>query len=161
MELPEAEVFDMDGTLCDVRSIRHYVLGPERNFHKFHRESVNCPPNPEVVEDARAAHAAGRAVLVVTARSTLFRPHTAFWLALHEVPSDRLFMRRHGDQRADVLVKLDIATSIMRRWKIVKAHDDNPSVIDLWERLHLPVKKVPGWEDPSPCNPTPLEGAPC
>lgn len=148
MQLPEAELFDMDGTLADVRGIRHLVLGRKRNFHKFHRESVNCPPNPEVVEGARAAHAAGRAVLVVTARSTLFRHHTAFWLAMHEVPSDRLFMRPAGDQRADVLVKQDIAALIMRRWTVVRAWDDNPNVIDLWEHLRLPVRRVPGWEEP-------------
>jgi hypothetical protein len=149
-ELPEAEVFDMDGTLCDVRRIRHYVFGPERNFHKFHRESVNCPPNLEVVEDARAAHAAGRAVLVVTARSTLFRNHTAFWLAMHQVPSDRMFMRREGDQRADVLVKQDIYRSIALRWNVVRAHDDNPNVVALWEHFGIPVNVVPGWTDPVP-----------
>lgn len=147
--LPEAEIFDMDGTLCDVRGIRHYVLGPDRNFDKFHREAVNCPPNPEVVEGARAAHAAGRAVLVVTARSTLYRHHTAFWLAMHGVPSDRLFMRRAGDQRADVLVKADIFASIRTRWDTRRAWDDNPNVIALWRHVQIPdIEIVPGWEEP-------------
>lgn len=144
--LPEAELYDMDGTLCDVRDIRHFVTGPERNFEKFHRESVNCPPHPHVVEAARAAHAAGKAVLVVTARSTLFRNHTAFWLAMHGVPSDRLFMRRAGDQRADVLVKQDIFERIRTRWTVVRAWDDNPNVIALWQHFDLPVEIVPGWE---------------
>lgn len=148
--LPDGEIFDVDGTLCDVRGIRRYVSGPDRNFDKFHRESVNCPPNREVVEGARAAHAAGRAVLVVTARSTLYRHHTAFWLAMHGVPSDRLFMRRAGDQRADVLVKHDIFARIQPRWNIVRAWDDNPNVIALWEHFHLPVRIVPGWEESLP-----------
>lgn len=144
--LPEAEIFDMDGTLCDVRGIRHHVLGSHRNFDAFHRESVNCPPNPEVVEAARAAQAAGRAVLVVTARSTLYRNHTAFWLAMHEVPSDRLFMRRHGDQRADVLVKQDIYARISPRWITVRAWDDNPNVVAFWEHVRIPdIQVVPGW----------------
>ena len=50
--MQEAAIFDMDGTLCDVRSIRHYVQYKpnHRNFHKFHGESINCPAYPEVKE---------------------------------------------------------------------------------------------------------------
>lgn len=144
--LPEAEIFDVDGTLCNVLPIRHYVTGPKKNFHKFHRESVNCLPNQAVVEDARAAHAAGRAVLVVTARSTLYRHHTAFWLAMHEIPSDRMFMRREGDWRADASIKDDIYQRIALRWKVVRAHDDNPSIVRLWEGYGIPVRVVPGWQ---------------
>lgn len=148
MDLPEAEVFDMDGTLIDIRGIRHLVEvdeGGKKNFHAFHMASVNCPPHDWVVEGARRAQEAGRAVLVLTARSTLYRHPTAWSLALHNVPSDRLFMRRFGDFRPDYEVKKDIAASIMRRWKIVRAWDDNPNVIALWQELDIPCVEVPGW----------------
>lgn len=149
--LPEAEIFDVDGTLCNVQAIRHFVRGGKDNgyrkdFNAFHQESVNCPANPQVVEGVKAAVAAGRQVLVVTARSTRYRNHTAFWLALNGIHSDRLFMRREGDFRVDVSVKDDIYRSISARWNIVRAWDDNPSIIGLWEGYGIPVEKVPGWE---------------
>ncbi|WP_092501608.1 hypothetical protein [Agrococcus jejuensis] len=51
MPLPIADrapavLFDVDGTLCDVRSIRHHVDGTgRRNFDAFHAESIDCPPH--------------------------------------------------------------------------------------------------------------------
>lgn len=142
----EAEIFDMDGTLCDVRSIRHHVAGPKRNFHAFHMESASCPPNPEVVAAAHRAKEAGRAVLIVTARMRKYERVTSVWLALHGVPSDALFMRADGDQRPDYEVKREILARIRRSWDPVHAHDDNPAVCALWEEEQIPYTVVPGWE---------------
>lgn len=120
----EAVIFDVDGTLCDVRGIRHLLDGPG-SFHAFHRASVDCPPHRHVVEAARAAHA----VLIVTARTVLFRPHTAMWLALHEVPSDAMWMRAARDGRPDYEVMRSILARVRERYVPVHAWDDNPAVL--------------------------------
>ncbi|MFG3259776.1 hypothetical protein [Streptomyces sp. NPDC048172] len=141
----EAVIFDMDGTLCDVRGIRHLLDGPG-GFHAFHRASVDCPPHQHVVEAAREAHAAGLAVLVVTARTVRFRPHTAMWLALHRVPSDAMWMRADRDGRPDYEVKRDILARIRERYHPVHAWDDNPNVLALWAREGIPATVVAGWD---------------
>lgn len=41
MNLPEAVLFDCDGTLVDVSGIRHLLNGPGR-FDAFHRASAAC-----------------------------------------------------------------------------------------------------------------------
>lgn len=137
----------MDGTLCDVSPIRHLLHLSEKgkNFHLFHMASVDCQPIPEVVQGVRDAQMAGRVVLVVTARDRRYRHVTAFWLALWGIHSDRLFMRHFGDMRSDAEIKKDILTSIQRRWKVVRAWDDNPSIWALWEAEGIPVEKIPGW----------------
>lgn len=136
----------MDGTLCDVSSIRHLVQGKVKNFHAFHMESASCPPNLEVVQKAHDAKQAGRAVLIVTARTVEYRNVTAVWLALHGVPSDALYMRRSGDFRKDFLVKKDILSVIRKTWNPVHAYDDNPAVVQLWESEGIPATVIPGWE---------------
>lgn len=150
MTLPEAVIFDMDGTLCDVRGIRHHVLGGpvngyRKNFDAFHRDAVNCPPNAWVADAARVEHSAGRAVLVVTAREARHRNSTAFWLALHQVPSDAMWMRANGDYRPDHVVKREILAKIRRQYRPVRAYDDNPAIVALWESEGIPVTVVPGW----------------
>lgn len=45
-----ALLVDLDGTLVDVSGIRHFVEGGKRDFDSFHLESVNCPPNWNVLE---------------------------------------------------------------------------------------------------------------
>lgn len=143
----DAVLFDMDGTLCDVRSIRHLVEGPRRDFHAFHMASGGCPAHPEVAEAARDARREGRAVIIVTARMECYRHVTSMWLALNGVPSDALLMRRDGDFRKDFIVKREILAKIRRRWNPVHAWDDNPEVIALWKQEGIAYTVVPGWND--------------
>lgn len=149
LQLRDAVIFDMDGTLCDVRGIRHLIHGPG-SFDAFHRASINCPPHQHVVDAARQAHADGLAVLIVTGRAWKHRNVTAMWLALHDVPSDALWMRRNGDMRKDFLVKRDILRRIRQLYNPTHAWDDNPAVLDLWEQENIPFTVVPGWEDQTP-----------
>jgi phosphoglycolate phosphatase-like HAD superfamily hydrolase len=146
-QLRDAVIFDMDGTLCDVRSIRHLINGPG-GFDAFHQASIDCPPHEWVVEAAREAHAAGQAVLIVTGRAQKHRNVTAMWLALHNVPSDGMWMRRNGDFRKDFIVKREILARIRQRFNPVRAWDDNPNVLDLWRQENIPVTVVPGWDGP-------------
>lgn len=141
-----AAIFDMDGTLADVSSIRHHVTGPVKNFDAFHAASVDVPPNPEVVKAARDAKAAGHDVFVVTAREAKWRNHTAAWLGINDVPSDGMFMRANKDQRPDYEVKREIHDKISQTHDIVHAHDDNPEVIRLWKEKGIPTTVVPGWD---------------
>jgi phosphoglycolate phosphatase-like HAD superfamily hydrolase len=144
VSLPEAVLFDMDGTLVDVAGIRPLLGGPGR-FDAFHRASIDCPPNQWVVDAAKAERAAGRAVLIVTARQAAYRNITAWWLALHDVPSDAMYMRATNDNRPDHIVKAEILAKIRQRYDVVAAWDDRPEVIALWESEGIPVTPVPGW----------------
>lgn len=144
---PKARIFDIDGTLCDVRTIRHHVMGGRRNFDAFHLESVNCPPHLHVVEAVRQSETEGVAPLIVTARQNKYRSVTSFWLAMHDIPSQELFMRPTGDMRPDFEVKQDILDRILNSWDVIEAWDDNPSVItNVWEKNNIPYVLVPGWE---------------
>lgn len=149
---PNAVIFDMDGTLADVSSIRHHLLvwnaskgKAFKNFDKFHEESVNVPPNEHVAQAARDAKANGCDVIIVTARKHKWRNHTAWFLALNDIPSDALFMRGNNDGRPDYEVKSDILRVIKHTWNVVHAWDDNPSVIKLWQENGIPTTVVEGW----------------
>lgn len=147
-------IVDVDGTLVDVSSLRHFVIGTvnpdgsykSRNFDAFHSGAINCPPIQETLDEVAKHKAAGHDIVIVTARSTNYARQTAFWLAMHEVPSDGFFMRRQGDDRKDVDVKRDILRFIMERWDVVHCIDDNPNVVALWEEFAFPVTVVPGYE---------------
>ena len=144
MSLPEAVLFDCDGTLVDVSGIRPLLSGPGR-FDAFHRASIDCPPHQWVVDAAKAEHARGRAVLVVTARQAKYRNTTAMWLAIHGVPSEAMYMRATNDNRPDHVVKAEILAKIRLRYTVVAAWDDRPEVCALWESEGIPVTVVPGW----------------
>jgi hypothetical protein len=139
----------MDGTLADVSSIRHYLRptkGQKKDFDTFHSESVNVPSHSHVVNAAQVAKLLGHDVVIVTARRHMWRHHTAWWLAMHGVPSDALFMRGNEDFRKDVEVKRDILKTIRQAWNPIHAWDDNPSIIALWDEEGIPCTVVPGWD---------------
>jgi hypothetical protein len=147
IELPEAEIFDADGTLWDVRGIRHYVTPPRRDFHAFHMASLFCPPNSDVIADVHTAVAKGRVPLLVTARQAQYRAVTQRWLERHQVPIVSIWMRANGDLRKDYVIKKEILDKIRLQYRVVKATDDNPAVIELWENEGIPYRLVPGWDD--------------
>jgi hypothetical protein len=146
-KLPEAELFDVDGTLCDVRSIRHYVTPPNRDFHSFHMASAFCPPNLEVVERLHEARGKGRAALIVTARMARYRTLTRKWLESCQIPFDGIWTRANDDLRKDYVVKKEILDRIRLQYRVIKAHDDNPAVIKLWEDEGIETEIVPGWDE--------------
>lgn len=150
-ERPDAEIFDADGTLWDVSGIRHLIDGPG-GFHAFHAASVDCPLNPMVVAAAWRAHAAGRKILLVTAREAIWRHHTAWPLALHGIPTDAMWMRAPRDFRPDAEVKDEIADHIERLYTVRNTHDDNPFVLPVWERRGWPTTLVPGWTGRMPAT---------
>lgn len=144
---PDAVIFDMDGTLCDVTSIRHHVLTRPKNFDAFHHGSIFCPPNDWVADELRAHAVAGRRIIVVTAREEKWRTLTANWLAHNRIFWDQLLMRPTGDFRSDVLIKGEILAVLRKSYDIVHAYDDNPAIIDLWESEGIPTTTVPGWAE--------------
>jgi FMN phosphatase YigB (HAD superfamily) len=144
---PEAVIFDVDGTLADVASIRHYVTGEERNFQKFHGAAALVHPHDEVAVLAASLKRAGYAILVVTSRKEEWRVLTATWLRKWEIEYDQLYMRAQADGRADVEVKRDLLAIIRRTHRVILAVDDNPSIIALWNEERIPVVTWPGWPD--------------
>lgn len=142
---PTAYIFDMDGTLVDTSGIVHYVLNRPKDFDSFHRESVNAPARPEVVQMVHDAIAEGHEIVIVTARDASWRNHTAMWLALNHVPSHAMFMRKKHDRRKDYIIKKEILAKIRQTWDVIHAVDDNPAVIQLWEEENISTTRIPGY----------------
>lgn len=149
-----AAIFDVDGTLCDVSSIRYFVNERDPKFsgkklwNRFHGGAINCPPIPAAVHQYLEAVAKGHAILIVTARREVWSMATLLWLKEHGIEHDKLYMRPNGDFRKDYVVKADILDQIRRDgYEPVLAVDDNPAVIRLWNENNIPTVIIPGWED--------------
>lgn len=146
---PTAVIFDVDGTLCDVSSIRHLIMSKSkhRNFDHFHRASVFCPAHEHVLAALHQALADGHHALVVTARKDTWLDLTVNWLGHVGATFTEIHARRHDDDRPDRIVKQEILHLIQQTYDVVHAWDDNPAVIQLWLDEGIPVTVVPGWDD--------------
>ena len=153
LNMRDAVIFDMDGTLCDVSSVRHFIEresiegasieGDKRDFDAFHAGAIDCPPHAHVVDAVAEAREAGKAVVVVTARPSKWRDYTIMWLDKHQIAYDRLYMRFEADFRHDYLIKADILKSIRKDgFEPTHAWDDSPKVIELWRENGIEVTEV-------------------
>lgn len=148
-----AIICDMDGTLVDVSSIRHYViqaLNPDgsytkKNFDDFHKASLFCPAIWTTVDQVQDFWYWKYDVLIVTARGEQYQKTTKDWLYKYAIPYTKLFMRPEGDYRPDYEVKKDILAEIQKQWNVTHAIDDNPAILKLWAENGIKYTKVPGW----------------
>lgn len=146
----EAVIFDVDGTLVNVKNIRYLVAGKKKDFEAFHIASAHCPPNWDIWEAAMDEyHIKKRAVLIVTGREFIYMPLTIEWMARYGVPLSDAWSRNTGDYRPDAVIKREILTEIRSAgYNPVKAYDDHPKVGKMWIDEGLELVTVPGWDDP-------------
>ncbi len=148
--MTDAVIVDVDGTLCDVSSLRKHVSSRPKNFDAFHAGSAQCPPIAQTLEFIDHHYGAGRTIVVVTARCYRWEGLTRAWLNRHvTVPFEGPFMRGDDDYRPDVDVKRRIHEILVHEhgYRIVEAIDDNPAIVALWQELGIPTTVVPGWRN--------------
>jgi hypothetical protein len=142
-------ILDVDGTIADVSSIRHYLLDDprRRDFASFHAASSYVPAHADVVRVARGLDAAGITNIVLTSRRERWRYRTRVYLRRAGVPFYALGMRGEHDDRRDDDVKRDLHAQVLAMgFQPVIAVDDNPIVVQLWRSLDIPTVVVPGWD---------------
>lgn len=152
-----AVIVDIDGTLCDITGVLHYVDGslgtdsrgkPIKDFDKFHEGAAYCPPNQQALDYVAAAVGAGHAIIIGTARMERHRASTHPWLknVLADVAPNFMgpIMRPERDYRDDTEIKTDMLNVIRKAgFAVVGAIDDNPKIIELWRSNHIPTEQVP------------------
>jgi phosphoglycolate phosphatase-like HAD superfamily hydrolase len=143
---PEAALFDMDGTLCDVSSIRHHVMGKSKNFDAFHAAAIDCPPVALTLEHYHRQVELGREIVIVTARKKKWQYQTIWWTLLNDIEYAGMWMRENHDGRPDYEVKAGLLARIRTVFTPVIAFDDNPKVIRLWEENGIETIAIPGWD---------------
>ncbi|MEH0109016.1 HAD family acid phosphatase [Tersicoccus sp. MR15.9] len=145
---PPAIICDVDGTLCDVRSIRHHVERPEgtrrfrADFALFHSSSEDCPAFPDVLQLITELERNGYAIVVVTAREARWSELTERWLDRHGVRRTELITRRTLDYRPDALIKAEICTEIQNRYSPRLAIDDRADTLAVWADASIPTVKI-------------------
>jgi phosphoglycolate phosphatase-like HAD superfamily hydrolase len=131
MTKKDCYVFDLDGTLCDVRHRRQYVATKPRNWDAWNAGLVMDHPHLPVLQVLQGL-AQQHDILIVSGRSDDYRQQTEEWLAKYDVPYNNLYMRKYGDHRDDSVVKTEIADEIEKTHRILGVFDDRQRVVNMW-----------------------------
>lgn len=127
-------IFDIDGTLADIRHRRHHVTGEFPDWNTFNAEMGDDTPNAAVVDLYQTLWASGRYVIVLTSgRFEQSRKITETWLTWNEIPFGKIYMRANKDNRADYLVKKEFLDDIRSNGaEVAFVVDDRKQVVDMW-----------------------------
>ena len=130
-DLPDAYIFDVDGTLADSKGIRSPY-----DYSKVEDDR----PIDSVANVAKALHwvfesgTRKRKVIFVSGRKEECRDATENWLWEQLGFEPLLFMRADGDDRHDAQVKYDILRrDILPSFHVLGAFDDRDRVVQMWQ----------------------------
>lgn len=139
----DAVIVDLDGTLCDVTDIAHFVESEPRDFDAFHAAAIDCPVNNQVRAEVDEARDDGLAILIVTSRMARWRDYTIMWLDKNGIAYDALYTRIENDRRKDHVVKADILREIEKAgFRPLRAWEDSPAVTAMWRENGIDVTEV-------------------
>lgn len=130
-------VFDLDGTICDVRHRRQYVATKPKNWNAWNAGLVSDTPHlavQKVFQALRYGHDFDLDLIIVSGRSDDYKEQTVKWLSDNKIFYDEIFMRKYKDNRDDAIVKSEIADEIEKTHNILGVFDDRPRVIRFWQK---------------------------
>lgn len=141
MSIRNIVIFDIDGTLADVRHRVHHVSSSEkseRDWISFNAEMVNDTPIVDMCILADEFHVLGYGIWMLTGRQEKFRAYTNQWLFWNRISYDDLRMRPSKDQRKDFECKSDMLLPEEEK-RIFLIIEDRQTVVDMWRKRGLTV----------------------
>lgn len=129
-------IFDLDGTLANIKHRRVYLDETPPNWQAFNRNMKDDAPNVSVVELYKTLWNTGKYnIVIVSGRSNEFRKFTEQWLFWNKISYSQLLMREKDDFRSDHLIKEDILKKLKSIGsEIAFVVDDRQQVVDMWRR---------------------------
>ena len=155
-------VFDLDGTLCDIKHRLHFVetraghcdsdvnsidMRCTEDWDAFYAACPNDEPVWPLIVLAQTLHAAGFYIAVVSGRSAAVQEQTVEWLKTHNVPFHKLFMRPEGNNTPDhELKKAWFEAANLKPEDVFMVLEDRERVVKMWRDLGLVCLQVKNGE---------------
>jgi hypothetical protein len=132
-------VFDLDGTLADLRH-RLHLRG--KDHENFLRACVFDAPYEHVLRVARVL-SKDAPIVCTSGRNERVRGQSLAWLEWQRLDVTALYMRRDDDRRPDWMVKREmIYAMLFDGWQPIMSFDDRDSVVNMWRENHIPCAQV-------------------
>lgn len=129
-------LFDIDGTLADIRHRRGHLEKDKPDWKSFNAEMGGDTPNAPVVSLYNALWKTGAYELIlVTGRNERSRALTEQWLTWNDIAFVEMIMRPDNDFRSDHIIKEEILSRLLAAGKVIEfVVDDRQQVVDMWRR---------------------------
>lgn len=133
-DLPDAYIFDVDGTLADSKGIRspydYSKVSEDRLISPVSEVAFSLQTQFYINDESETVPS----VIFVSGRDEYCRAETEQWLRDNLAFEPELYMREHGDDRHDAQVKYEILRrDILPRFHVLGVVDDRARVVQMWQ----------------------------
>ncbi len=138
---PPCIIVDIDGTLAIKGDRSPY------DWQKVGIDKVNFPVAELIgniqLLDEHESHWIKTRIILVSGRDGECRDLTKDWLKQYNIKYDKLYLRRKGDKRKDVIVKKEIYERYIKgKYNVAFVLDDRNQTVAGWRALGLPCFQV-------------------
>jgi hypothetical protein len=134
-------IFDLDGTLADIRHRRHFVEGKNKDWPSFHASCADDTPNVHVI-DVFKKLSMHNPCWILSGRDDSVKEQTLEWLFNNGICFEKIFMRSHGDHQPDVSLKEGWLKEIIKTHSILGVFDDRDRLVKMWRSHGLTCFQV-------------------
>lgn len=144
LELKQAVIFDVDGTLADCEHRRKYIAEKPKDYESFyHPANVIQDPVIEPIAKLARTLSVHIQILIVTARRFEDLEVTKEWLTKHNIYFDKIYIREQGDRRKDEIFKREVLEKIRAEgYEVEMVFDDRDRVVKMWREQGLTCLQV-------------------
>lgn len=137
-------IFDLDGTLADIKHRRPLVEGEKKNWPAFFAACVDDSPMKGVVQTFHMLYDAGAELWIWSGRSDEVHDETVDWLNRNDIPFRELRMRKAGDHQPDEKLKASWLAELSNedRFRLVAIFEDRDRMVKLWRDNGIPCFQV-------------------
>lgn len=135
-------IFDIDGTLADLSHRIHHIRGEQKDWEKFFESIEQDKPIYPIIGILNAL-CGNIGVILATGRPERLRGKTVEWMHRNSIFFDKLYMRKDGDLRSDVIVKREILDQILSDgFSPLMVFEDRTNVVKMWRDAGLQCLQV-------------------
>lgn len=130
--LPQATIFDIDGTLA---------YHGDRNVYDMSRVNEDLPAT-HMIDLAKILYSSGMKIILCSGREEKARAMTCEWMDKFGVKFHELHMRPNKNTRKDYMIKEDMWRDLITRYHIIQMFDDRDQVVSHGRSLGFKVSQV-------------------
>ena len=142
MATRDCYIWDLDGTLADSSHRAHHLQRSPIDWGAYYEklsEDTPIQPAATIFHSLRLYHPQV-AHIIVTMRLESYCKQTNYWLLLHGLRPDVLYMQQEGDHRDAAVVKNEYLWCIKNAlgYNPILAFDDHQPIVDMYRANGVP-----------------------
>lgn len=128
-------IFDIDGTIFNVKNRLHFITCDKKDFNSFYESTYLDTLNINIVKKLKLYKLLGMDIHLYTCVPNKYRRRTIDRLKKYNLPFNRLYMRKNNDFRKDYIVKSEWLD--LNNFKYLVAYDDKKHNIDMFKLFKI------------------------